>query len=492
MSMERKFRTLADYQRAYAADEVRAESVVQSLLERVDSSKDDLGAWITVDRDRVLKEAQSIDRRRKKGESLGPLAGIPIGLKDMICTEGLQTTAASKMLTGFVPPYDATVTAKLRRADALIVGKLNQDEFGFGSSNESSHFGPCRNPFDTSRVAGGSSGGSAAAVAAGHCPVTLGTDTGGSIRQPASFCGVFGLKPTYGRVSRYGVVSFASSLDQVGPIGRTVADVAGVFEVIAGHDPLDSTSLAEPVPRYLECLNLGVEGLRIGLPKEYFEEGLDPDIERAVRESLHALESQGASIVPITLPHTRFAVATYYILATAEASSNLGRYDGIRYGHRTSSSVTTLDELITKSRSEGLGEEAKRRILLGTYALSSGYYDAYYLKAQKVRTLIRRDFEAAFECCDVIAGPTSPVVAFPLGTHIDDPLTMYLTDALTIPASLAGLPCASQPCGFNAAGLPIGLQWIAAPLREDRIFQAAHFFESHTTHHLRSLPEDET
>ena len=489
--MEFGRRTIADYLRAYDEGQVMAQSVAQTTLDHIASVDDRLGAWITLNTEQVLEDAAAIDKRRREGNPVGSLAGVPVGLKDMICTKGLRTTAASKMLTDFIPPYDATVTAKLRQADALILGKLNQDEFGFGSSNESSVFGPCRNPYDRKRVAGGSSGGSAAAIAAGHCPVTLGTDTGGSIRQPASLCGVFGIKPTYGRVSRYGVVSFASSLDQVGPLGRTVGDAARVLDVISGHDDKDSTSLQFDVPNFQAALGRGVDGLRVGVPKEYFQEGLAPAVEKHVRDALAFIEQSGATLVPISLDHTKYAVATYYVLATAEASSNLGRYDGVRYGHRTGTSVDSLEDLIARSRSEGFGDEVKRRIILGTYVLSSGYYDAYYLKAQKVRTLIKRDFEQAFSQCDIIAAPTSPVTAFPLGDHLDDPLKMYLMDILTIPASLAGLPCASQPCGFDSEGLPIGLQWIAPPLQEERIFQAAHFFESKTEHHLRD-PQGET
>jgi aspartyl-tRNA(Asn)/glutamyl-tRNA(Gln) amidotransferase subunit A len=481
--MNPSWATIADLQEAFSSGKLKAIDVVQAAFDAVESDGQELNAWTTLNREAAFEEAVAIDRRRQAGDPLGPLAGIPVGLKDMICTRGLKTTAASRMLENFIPPYDATVTSKLRESDALLVGKLNQDEFAFGSSNESSAFGPCKNPFDPTRVPGGSSGGSAAAVAAGHCTVSLGTDTGGSIRQPASFCGVFGLKPTYGRVSRYGVVAFASSLDQVGPLGRTVEDAARVFDVIGGHDPKDSTSLKTPFTSVLSALNRGITDLRIGVPKEYFSEGLDSSVEASVKAALTLMERSGATLVPISLPHTSYAVATYYVLATAEASSNLGRYDGVRYGHRTPRHVDSLESLIAKSRSEGLGDEAKRRIILGTYVLSSGYYDAYYLKAQKVRTLIKQDFEKAFTQCDIIAAATSPVSAFPLGEHVDDPLKMYLMDILTIPASLAGLPCASQPCGLNPGGLPIGLQWIAPPLQEERILQAAHFFESQTDHH---------
>lgn len=461
---------------AIAAGTQTSLDATQEALDRIEASK--LGAWLAMDSDVALAAAASIDARRAAGETLHPLAGVPMGVKDMIATRGLLTTAASRVLRDFVPPYDATLIRRLRAAGAIILGKLNQDEFGFGSSNESSAMGPCLNPHDPSRVPGGSSGGSAAAVAAGHCPVTLGTDTGGSIRQPASFCGVFGIKPTYGRVSRYGVVAFASSLDQVGPLSERVEDAALTLQTMAGHDVKDSTSLPDPVPDYGASLHRGVEGLRIGIPAEYFGEGLEPCVERHVRRALATLEAAGAVLIPLSLPHTSYAVATYYVLATAEASSNLARYDGVRYGHRTAQPVDSLDELIAKSRSEGFGAEAKRRIMLGTYVLSTGYYDAYYLKAQKVRTLITRDFEAAFQQCDLLAAPTSPLTAFRLGEKIDDPLTMYLTDILTIPASLAGLPAASQMCGMDAQGLPVGIQWIAPRLQEEVIFQAAGCFEA--------------
>ena len=475
---------------AQAAGDTTAVALTRAALASIREVDDQLNAWVRTCDDQALGEAEDVDRRRAAGDPLGPLAGVPVGVKEMICTRGLETTAASRILAGFVPPYDATVVRRLRDADAVILGKLNQDEFAMGSSNERSAYGPTRNPWDTTRVPGGSSGGSAAAVAARTCAVSLGTDTGGSIRQPASFCGVVGLKPTYGRVSRFGVIAFASSLDQVGPLAATVEDAALALEVLAGHDPLDSTSIPTPVPRFRDALTRDVRGLRVGVPEEYFagEGGLAPAVGDAIQAAIAQLESLGGEVVPLSLPHTRYAVATYYLLATAEASSNLARYDGIRYGHRTSEPVADVAELYAKSRAEGFGDEVKRRIVLGTYALSSGYYDAYYLKAQKVRTLIKRDFEGAFARCDVIAAPTSPITACRVGERIDDPLQMYLMDVFTIPASLAGLPCLSVPCGADAGGLPIGLQLIGPPLEEARLLRAAHAFEQSTEHHLRRPP----
>lgn len=466
--------------------EVTAAELVERSLAAVRATQS-LNAWIHVAEDEARARAAEIDRRRSRGEKLGPLAGVPIGVKDQIVTRGIPTTAGSRILEGWVPPYDATVIARLLAADAVILGKLNQDEFAMGSSSESSAAGPVRNPWDPARVPGGSSGGSAAAVAAGVCPVSLGTDTGGSIRQPASFCGLVGLKPTYGRVSRYGAVAFASSLDQIGPLGRTVADVAAVFSVIAGHDPKDATSLTAPVPTVDELVGPAgarLEGLRLGVPAELFTGGLDPFVRAAVDGAIKLLAAHGAALVPVELPHARHAVATYYLLATAEASSNLSRLDGVRFGHRTGSAVKDVAELYARSRAEGFGDEVKRRILLGTFALSHGYYDAYYKKAQQVRTLIRRDFEAAFATCDAIVTPTSPVTAFGLDERLGDPLQMYLMDVYTIPSSLAGNTSVSVPCGFDPLGLPIGLQLIGPPLGEARILRVASELE-------RLLPADE-
>ncbi len=405
-----------------------------------------------------------------------PLSGVPISIKDNICIQGVETTCASKILVGHVPPYDATVIEKLKHAGAVIFGQCNMDEFAFGSSTESSAFGIVRNPWDLERVPGGSSGGSAAAVAADMTVAALGSDTGGSIRQPAAFCGVVGLKPTYGRVSRYGLIAFGSSFDQIGPITKTVEDSAILLNVLAGHDHRDSTSANAPVPDYTKALNRGVRGLRIGLPSEYFVSGLDSEVEQSVREAARIFKNLGAEIVEgISLPHTPYAVAVYYIVAVAEASSNLGRFDGVEYGLRVP--AKDLREMYFETRDQGFGEEAKRRILLGTFVLSAGYYDAYYLKGQKVRTLIRQDFEKAFQKVDLILGPTAPTPPFKIGEKIDDPLAMYLSDIYTIPANLAGVPAMSLPCGFTKSGLPIGLQLTAKPFDEETIFQAGHAFE---------------
>ena len=472
---------------ALDAGEVTSVALTQAALERIKAVDASMNAWLHVDQAGALAAAAKIDQRRAAGEQLGALAGLPVGVKDMICTEGLPTTAGSKMLEDFVPPYDATVVRRLREADAVIIGKLNMDEFAMGSSNERSAFGAVRNPWDPERVPGGSSGGSAAAVAAGTCPLTLGTDTGGSIRQPASLCGVVGVKPTYGRVSRWGAIAFASSLDQVGPFARTVEDAARLLDVLSGHDPLDSTSIPRPPCDTLSSLKSSVKGLRVGVPSEYFAEGLDPSVEARVRAALSSLEDQGCELVEVSLPHTRYAVPAYYIVATAEASSNLARYDGIAYGHRTERSLP-LNDMIAASRAEGFGPEVTRRLLLGTYVLSSGYYDAYYLQAQKVRTLVRRDFTEAFERCDVIAGPTSPVSAVKLGERTSDPLQMYLMDVYTIPANLAGLPCASVPCGFDDEGLPVGLQLIGRPMDEATMLRVGYAYEQ--AHDWASLQPD--
>ena len=469
---------------ALARGEVSAVALTEASLARARAGAAP-NAWLHLADERALARAADVDRRRAAGAPLGPLAGLPVGIKDQIVTRGIPTTAGSRILAGWVPPYDATVVERLEAADAIIVGKLNQDEFAMGSSSERSAFGPVHNPWDPARVPGGSSGGSAAAVAAGHVPLALGTDTGGSIRQPASFCGVVGLKPTYGRVSRYGAIAYASSLDQIGPMARTTADVARLLQVLAGPDPRDATALPVPVPDYLAALGGDLAGLRVGLPAEYFGEGTDPDVEGAVRAAVQALEALGASLVPVSLPHTRYAVATYYLLATAEASSNLARYDGVRFGHRTRERVGDIADLYAQSRAEGFGDEVKRRIALGTYALSSGYYDAYYLKAQKVRTLIARDFDAAFARCDVLAAPVSPVTAFGLGERIDDPLKMYLMDILTIPSNLAGNASLSLPCGFDGRGLPVGLQLIGPALSEATLLRVGHAYEQATPWHHR-------
>ncbi|WP_437642156.1 Asp-tRNA(Asn)/Glu-tRNA(Gln) amidotransferase subunit GatA [Sorangium sp. So ce854] len=480
--------------------EVSAEEVARAALARIEQRDGALGAFLTVQGEQAIEAARALDARRARGASLGPLAGVPIGLKDALCTEGAPTTAGSKILTraaaggaskapdpsrGYRPPYDATVVARLRAAGAILPGKCNMDEFAMGSSNENSAFGPVKNPWDLARIPGGSSGGSAVAVAAGMTPGSLGSDTGGSIRQPASLTGVVGVKPTYGRVSRYGLIAFASSLDQIGPFAQDVRGAARLLEVIAGRDPRDATSLDAPVGEYEAACGRDVAGLRIGVPEEYFAKGIDRQVEAKVREAIEGLRGLGCEIRPVHLPHTRYAVAAYYIVATAEASSNLARFDGVRFGLRVEGErggKSDLQGLYGATRGEGFGREVKRRILLGTYVLSAGYYDAYYLRAQKVRTLIRRDFDEAFREVDVIAAPVSPTVAFRLGERVDDPLSMYLADVYTLPASMAGLPAISVPCATAPAPdggppLPVGLQLIGPALEEARLFRAAHAWE---------------
>ena len=451
---------------------VAATQVVAQVLERIEARNPALNALLHVADAEAMAQARAVDAKRARGEALGPLAGVPIAVKDAICTRGLPTTAGSKILAGYVPPYDATVVERLRAADAILVGKANMDEFAMGSSNENSAFGPARNPWDTTRTPGGSSGGSAAAVAARLTPCALGSDTGGSVRQPASLTGTVGIKPTYGRVPRYGLIAFASSLDQIGPLATDVRGAARVLSVIAGHDPRDSTSLDTPVDDYEAACERSVKGLRVGVPEEYFAEGLDAEVGDRIRAALVHLKSQGCVVRPVTLPHTRYAVASYYVLATAEASSNLARFDGVRYGLRVDPDHD-LRAMYGATRDAGFGAEVKRRILLGTFVLSAGYYDAYYLKAQRVRTLVRRDFEAVFRDVDVICSPTSPTPAFRLGEKADDPLAMYLSDVYTLPASLAGVPAMSVPCGATAAGLPVGLQIVARPLDEATMLAVA-------------------
>ncbi len=454
---------------------VSARELAEACLARVAGTDDRVGAFLRVTAERALAQADAADRRAAARDRRGPLDGVPIALKDLFLTRGVETTAGSRMLEGFVPPYDATVVERLEAAGAVSLGKLNLDEFAMGSSNEQSAYKPCRNPWDLARTPGGSSGGSAAALAARQCFGTLGTDTGGSIRLPASFCGVVGLKPTYGRVSRHGVVAFASSLDQVGPLGRTVRDVALLLGAIAGRDPRDMTSSARPVDDYLAGLEGGVAGLRIGVPREWFAGGVEPGVEREVRGALARLERGGAALVEISLPHTRYGIGAYYLIATAEASSNLARYDGVRYGLRARE-PRGLAEMYAESRRRGLGAEPKRRIMLGTFALSAGYHDAYYTRAQQVRTLIRRDFDAAFERCDVVAGPVSPGPAFRLGERSSDPLQMYLADVFTITCNLAALPGLSVPAGL-AGGLPVGLQLVGRPFDEATLLRAARALE---------------
>jgi len=476
-----------------AADRIRrrqlsSTELVRATLHRIAATDPSLGAFLHVCAGEAVAAAEAIDRRVAAGDDVGPLGGVPVGVKDIICTAGIRTTAASRILGDFVPSYDATVVARLVRAGAVVVGKLNCDEFAMGSSNENSAFRPARNPCDRDRVPGGSSGGSGAAVAARQVPATLGTDTGGSIRLPASFCGVVGLKPTYGRVSRYGVIAYASSLDQVGPLARDVGDAALVLEAIAGHDPADSTASPRPVPSYGDVLGSGVRGLRLGMPREYFVEGMQPEVDAAVRAAIAELERLGAVVEPVSLPHTEYAIATYYLIATAEASSNLARYDGVRYGLRETGDGGSLGEMYDRSRAAGFGAEVKRRIMLGTYALSAGYYDAYYLKAQQLRTLIRRDFEAAFARCDALVTPVAPTTAFRLGEKTDDPLTMYLSDILTISVNLAGLPALVVPCGADQAGLPIGLQIITQPFDEATALRIGAAYEQANDWHRRSPP----
>lgn len=467
--------------------EVTAGQVLRAFLKRIAQQEGKVQAYMAVTGREALGRAARLDRRLERGEDCGPLAGIPLAIKDVICTRGIPTTCSSRILEGFVPPYDATVMRRLDRAGTVVLGKANMDEFAMGSSTENSGYKITRNPWDLGRVPGGSSGGSGAAVAADLCAGALGSDTGGSIRQPAAFCGIVGLKPTYGRVSRYGLVAFASSLDQIGPMTKDVRDAAILLNVIAGHDPCDSTSVDLPVPDYTAQLGRDVTGLRIGIPDEYFIEGTDPEVETAIRGAISVLESLGAKAERISLPYTEYAVATYYLVATAEASSNLARYDGVKYGLRTRDAKDLL-EMYMKSRQNGFGAEVKRRIMLGTYALSAGYYDAYYLKALKVRTLIRRDFEQAFKRCEVILTPTAPTPAFRLGEKTGDPLTMYLSDIFTISANLAGIPGISLPCGFTQAGLPIGLQLLGKPFDEATVLQVAFAYEQATEWHKRSPP----
>ncbi len=462
-----------------------AVEIAQDSLARMERLEPQLHAFLQITRDRALAQAQRVDAQIAAGEDIGLLAGIPIGIKDNLCTLGIRTTCGSKILENFVPPYESTVTSRLAEAGAVMVGKTNLDEFAMGSSTENSAYQLTANPWDTSRVPGGSSGGSAAAVAADECPIALGSDTGGSIRQPASFCGVVGLKPTYGLVSRYGLVAYASSLDQIGPFGRSVEDTAILLQAIAGHDPKDSTSLKIEIPDYTQSLTNSLKGKKIGVIRETFGEGLDPVVGEAVQTALQTLEKLGATVQEISCPRFRYGLPTYYIIAPSEASANLARYDGVKYGYRTAEAENLL-EMYMKTRAEGFGAEVKRRIMIGTYALSAGYYDAYYLKAQKVRTLIKQDFEQAFEQVDVLVCPTAPTTAFKAGEKTDDPLSMYLSDLMTIPVNLAGLPGMSLPCGFDAQGLPIGLQIIANVLREDQIFAVASAYENATEWHLRT------
>jgi aspartyl-tRNA(Asn)/glutamyl-tRNA(Gln) amidotransferase subunit A len=472
-----------------AAGRLSAAEVCEQALGRIEAVNPTLNAFNLVDSERARAQARDIDRRRAAGAPLGPLAGVPVALKDNLCVRGMRTTASSRILERYVPPYDATVVARLEAAGAVVVGKTNCDEFAMGSSNENSAFGPVRNPWSPDRTPGGSSGGSAAAVAAGCVPLALGSDTGGSIRQPAAFCGVVGLKPTYGRVSRYGLLAFASSLDQIGPIARTAADAALALAVIAGADPADATSSHEPVPDFGQALARGVAGLRIGIPRAFITAGVDAGVRAAFEAALDMLRGAGAALVDVDLPHTQYAIPVYYLIAIAEASSNLARYDGVRYGYRSPRGGDgTVREMYSRTRDEGLGAEVKRRIMLGTYVLSAGYYDAYYLKAQQVRTLLRSDYQRAFEAVDVVAMPTSPIPPFALGEKTDDPLQMYLADIFTVSANLAGLPAISVPCGFVDDVLPVGLQFTGRMFDECTLLRIADAYEQLTDWSGRTPP----
>ncbi len=456
---------------------ITARALTEAHYEQIQKEDGQVGAFLTLSKERAFAQADKIDRMAAEGKPLPPLGGVPVGIKDVLSTRGVRTTAGSKILEKYIPPYDCTAVTRMEEAGAVVLGKMNCDEFAMGSSNENSAYQAVRNPRDLSRVPGGSSGGSAAAVAADMAVTTLGSDTGGSIRQPASFCGVVGLMPTYGRVSRYGLIAFASSLDHIGPLSKTVKDAAIVLRTIAGRDPMDSTSADVPVPDYVTELEKPVRGLKLGVAKEYFGEGLDDEVRQAVEAAIDKLKSVGCEIVPVSLPHTPYAIPTYYLIATAEASSNLARYDGVRYSHRARG-AKTLSEMYRRSRDEGFGPEVKRRIMLGTYALSAGYYDAYYLKAQKVRTLLTRDFDEAFQKVDAIVTPTSPTAAFRLGEKSNDPLSMYLADIYTVTADLAGIPGISVPCGQTSEKLPIGLQILGKHFDESTILRLAHAYET--------------
>jgi len=464
--------------------ELSSMELTQSVLDRISRVEPKIQAFLTITGDQALKQAQEADKILALNENPPPLTGIPIAIKDNICTKGIRTTCASKILEKFIPPYNATVVNQLRNAGAIILGKTNMDEFAMGSSTENSGYKITRNPWDLERIPGGSSGGSAAAVAARAAPIALGSDTGGSIRAPASYCGVVGVKPTYGRVSRYGLVAYGSSLDQIGPIARNVMDAALLLEIIAGFDPRDSTSADMPVPPFTQLCRRDIRGFRIGVPEQYFTEGMDPEVESLIKEAMKQMENLGAEIIDISLPHTEYAIACYYICAMAEASSNLARYDGAHYGYRAENTDNIID-MYSHTRAQGFGAEVKRRIMLGTYTLSAGYYDAYYLKALKVRTLIKRDFEQTLKHVDIIATPVTPTAAFKIGEKTTDPLTMYLSDIFTISLNLAGMCGLSIPCGFTSSGLPVGLQIISDIFREEKIFQAAYMFETSTSHHKK-------
>lgn len=470
-------RTLAELREGVAAGRVKAADLAGQYYNRIAEINPDLNVYLSLTKERALEQAARVDATAAKGDPLGPLAGVPVGIKDVFVMRGAPATAGSKILKGYQPPYDATVVSRLEAAGAVLLGKLNCDEFAMGSSNENSAYGPVRNPVDTERVPGGSSGGSAAAVAANLAMATLGSDTGGSIRQPASFCGVVGVLPTWGRVSRYGLIAFASSLDRVGPFAGNVRDAATLLGVLAGHDPMDATSSPTPVPDYAVESDKPTEGLRIGVPAEYFGEGLDPEVRAAIEKGIADLQAAGCTVKPVSLPHTKYAIPTYYLVATAEASANLARFDGVRYGYRSAAS-DTLSAMYRHSRDEGFGAEVKRRILLGTYALSAGYYDAYYLKAQQVRRLLAEEFLRAFTEVDAIVTPTAPTPAFKLGEKTGDPLAMYLADIYTVTASLAGICGVTVPCGSTKAGLPVGMQILAAHRNEGTAFRVARAVEA--------------
>ncbi len=481
--------SIKEIQKSLVSGDRSAVEITQAHLALIHKLEPQLHSFITVTEEFAIAQAEKIDNQIAAGEPLSLLSGVPIGIKDNMCTQGILTTCGSKMLQNFIPPYESTVTQKLANLGAVMVGKTNLDEFAMGGSSETSAMGGTANPWDVSRVPGGSSGGSAAAVSAGECVVAVGSDTGGSIRQPASFCGIVGIKPTYGLVSRFGLVAFASSLDQVGSFGRSVEDTAILLEAIAGYDPKDSTSIKVDIPKYSELLTpdltQSLKGKKIGVIKETFGEGLNSEVDAAVRKAIAHLESMGAEIQEISCPRFRYGLPTYYIIATSEASANLARYDGVKYGLRGESAENLLN-MYCQTREQGFGAEVKRRIMIGTYVLSAGYYDAYYLKAQKVRTLIKQDFDRAFEHVDILISPTAPTTAFKSGSKAEDPLSMYLLDLMTIPANLAGLPGLSLPCGFDAQGLPIGLQMVGNVLREDTLLQVAYAYEQSSEWHKRS------
>jgi len=467
--------------------ELSAEEYLNSIFERIEKIETEIHAFITIVKDEALRKVRMIDRKARKGEKLGCLAGVPVAVKDNICTRGIRTTCASRMLENFVPPYNATVIEKLKASDAVILGKTNMDEFAMGTTTETSYFGATHNPWDLQRVPGGSSGGSAAAVIAEESPVALGSDTGGSIRCPASYCSAVGLKPTYGLVSRYGLVSYANSLEQIGPLARNVRDCALLLSVISGHDDRDSTSVDLPAKNYLDCLKDDIEGLKIGLPREFFGEGVEEEVKDPVLNAADKFEDLGASRRELSLSTMSYALAAYYVIAMSEASSNLARYDGLRYGYRDMNDEGAFDTVFSRNRRIGFGAEVRRRIILGTYVLSAGYFNQYYMKALKIRTLIRRDFQKAFKNVDIIIGPTMPLLPFKIGERIDDPLKLYMCDILTVPANLTGYPAISVPCGFKD-GLPVGLQIIGKPFEEETILRAAYAFEQNTEYHKRRPP----